>query len=92
VKRWLAAHPRTHVHYTPISASWLNQVEIWFNIITQRAIRHGTFSGVKELIDKITHVVQRYNKHPHPLMWTATAISVFAKLERLCKIISDIQH
>ena len=89
VKRWLATHPRYHIHYTPTSASWLNQVEIWFNIITQRAIRRGTFSSVKELIDKITRFVEIYNKHPHPFMWTATADSIFAKLERLCKGISD---
>src|ERR1035437_5181375 len=43
VKRWLAARPRFHVHFTPTYASWLNQVEIWFNRITQRAIRRGTF-------------------------------------------------
>jgi putative transposase len=92
VKRWLAAHPRYQVHYTPTSASWLNQVEIWFNIITQRAIRRGTFSSVKELVEKITRFVERYNKHPHPFMWTATADSIFAKLERLCKGISGTQH
>ncbi len=92
VKRWLATHPRYHVHFTPTSASWLNQVEIWFNIITQRAIRRGTFSSVKELIDKITRFVEIYNKHPHPFMWTATADSIFAKLERLCKGISGTQH
>src|SRR5947209_16714991 len=53
VQRWLAAHPRYHVHYTPTYASWLNQVEIWFNLITQRAIRRGTFRSVKDLITKI---------------------------------------
>ena len=52
VKRWLAAHPRYQVHYTPTYASWLNQVEIWFNIIAQRAIRRGTFKSVKDLIPR----------------------------------------
>ena len=52
VKRWLAARPRFHVHFTPTYASWLNQVEIWFNRITQRAIRRGTFRSVKELVDQ----------------------------------------
>jgi putative transposase len=60
VKRWLAAHPRYHVHYTPTYASWLNQVEIWFNLITQKAIRRGTFKSVKDLIAKIDHFVQHY--------------------------------
>ena len=52
VKRWFAARPRFHVHYTPTYASWLNQVEIWFNRITQQAIRRGTFRSVKELVEK----------------------------------------
>ena len=56
VQRWLAAHPRYHVHYTPTYASWLNQVEIWFNLITQRAIRRGTFRSVKDLITKIDNL------------------------------------
>src|SRR6266536_1045523 len=61
VKRWLAARPRYHVHYTPTYASWLNQVEIWFNLITQRAIRRGTFKSVKDLVNKIDSYVQHYN-------------------------------
>ena len=53
VRAWLAQRPRFHVHYIPTYASWLNQVERWFGIITQRAIRRGSFSSVKELIAKI---------------------------------------
>jgi len=52
VKRWLATRPRFHVHFTPTYASWLNQVELWFNRITQQAIRRGTFRSVKELVDR----------------------------------------
>ena len=92
IKRWLALHKRWHVHYTPTYASWLNQVEIWFNLITQRAIRRGTFSSVKELIAKIEEYVKQYNKHHKPFIWTATADSIFAKLERLCQRISVPQH
>ena len=92
IKRWLALHKRWHVHYTPTYASWLNQVEIWFNLITQRAIRRGTFSSVKELIVKIEQYVKQYNKHHKPFVWTATADSIFAKLERLCQRISETQH
>jgi putative transposase len=92
VKRWLATHPRYHVHYTPTYASWLNQVEVWFNIITQQAIRRGTFRSVKELVAMIERYVQQYNKHPHPFIWTATADSIFAKIQRLCQRISDTQH
>lgn len=89
VKRWLAAHPRYHVHYTPTYASWLNQVEIWFNIITQRAIRRGTFGSVKALIAKIEEFVAQYNRTSHPFAWTATADSILGKVRRLCQRISE---
>ena len=92
VRRWLAARPRYHIHYTPTYASWLNQVEIWFNIITQRAIRRGTFRSVKDLIDSIKRFVEHYNKNSKPFMWTATADSILAKIERLCKCIAGTPH
>lgn len=92
VKRWLARHPRWNVHYTPTYASWLNQIEIWFNLITQRAIRRGTFRSVKELVDKIDHFVRHYNPGAEPFVWTATADSILAKLERLCQLISGTGH
>jgi putative transposase len=92
VRNWLAARPRYHVHYTPTYSSWLNQVEIWFNIITQKAIRRGTFRSVKELIEKIKLFVDHYNKNSKPFMWTATAESILAKIERLCKVISGTLH
>ncbi len=92
VRNWLAARPRYHVHYTPTYASWLNQVEIWFNIITQKAIRRGTFRSVKDLIEKIKQFVDQYNKNSKPFTWVATAESILAKIERLCKVISGTRH
>src|SRR5216117_3580330 len=92
VQRWLAAHPRYHVHYTPTYASWLNQVEIWFNLITQRAIRRGTFRSVRDLVCNIERFVTHYNPRAKPFMWTATADSILRKVERLCKRISETQH
>lgn len=92
VKRWLAARPRFHVHFTPTYASWLNQVEIWFNRITQQAIRRGTFQSVKELVAKIDQFVCSSNAHPRPFVWTATADSILAKIERLCNRISGTAH
>ncbi len=92
VKRWLAAHPRYQVHYTPTYASWLNQVEIWFNIITQRAIRRGTFRSVKSLVEKISIFVTQYNSTSHPFAWTATADSILNKVKRFCQRISETQH
>src|SRR5258706_770327 len=92
VKRWLAVRPRFHVHFTPTYASWLNQVEIWFNRITQQAIRRGTFRSVKELVEKIDQYVQTSNSHARPFVWTATADSIFAKIQRLCERISGTGH
>lgn len=92
IKRWLASHPRYQIHYTPTYASWLNQVEIWFNIITQRAIRRGTFRSVKALITRIEQFVNQYNRHSHPFSWTATADSILEKVKRLCQYISETGH
>ena len=77
VKRWLAARPRYHIHFTPTYSSWLNQVEIWFNIITQKAIRRGSFSSVRELVDKIRY----FTEEARPFLWTATADSILQKIQ-----------
>ena len=92
VRRWLAARPRFHIHYTPTYSSWLNQVEIWFNIITQRAIRRGTFRSVRDLTQKIEAFVKNYNSKCRPFAWTATSDSIFEKLERLSKAIAGTGH
>ena len=92
VRRWLAARPRYHVHYTPTYSSWLNQVEIWFNLITQRAIRRGTFRSVKQLVVKIDEFVQCHNKNARPFAWVATADSILEKIARLCSLISGTRH
>ena len=88
VRAWLAARPRFHLHFTPTYSSWLNQVERWFGLITQQAIRRGSFKSVKQLIVKINDFVQRYNRNSKPFAWTATADSIFEKLARLCSRIS----
>jgi len=92
VRRWLAARPRYHVHYTPTYASWLNQVEIWFHLITQRAIRRGSFRSVKDLIIKIDHFVRHYNAQCQPFAWIATADSILEKIKRLCQSIAGTRH
>ena len=92
IKRWLAQRPRYHVHYTPTYSSWLNQVEIWFNLITQRAIRRGTFRSVRQLVEKIDDFVRTYNQRTHPFVWTATADSILEKVKRLCEYISGTGH
>ena len=85
---WPAQRPRFHVHYTPTHASWLNQVERWFGIITQKAIRRGSFSSVKELIAKIEQFLAACDKIR--AQWSATPDSILAKLQRLCLQISGM--
>jgi putative transposase len=92
VRTWLAQRPRFHMHYTPTYSSWLNQVERWFGLITQRAIRRGSFRSVKELVQKIDDFVQHYNRKQRPFIWTATADSILQKIARLCSRISGTRH
>ena len=92
VRAWLARRPRYHVHYTPTYASWLNQVERWFGIITQQAIRRGSFSSVPQLRRRINEFVDNYNKNCRPFAWTATADSILAKVERIGLFISGTAH
>ena len=92
VKRWLAARPCYHIHFTPTYSSWINQVEIWFNIITQKAIRRGSFSSVRQLVDKIRYFTDAYNPQARPFLWTATADSILQKIQRLCTAISGTRH
>lgn len=92
VRTWLAQRPRFHIHYTPNYSSWLNQVERWFGLITQRAIRRGTFSSVKDLVNTIDRFVKNHNRKCRPFSWTATADSIFEKISRLCDHISGTPH
>ena len=73
-------------------ASWLNQVERWFGLITQRQIRRGSFVSAKDLIDKIDAFVQTYNAKATPFAWTATAEAILDKVARLCKAINGTKH
>jgi putative transposase len=92
VKAWLARHPRVHMHFTPTYSSWLNQVERWFALITERAIRRNSFTSVRELKQQIELFVQRYNADASPFQWVATADSILQKIERIAKRISATGH
>ena len=85
VKRWFAWHPRYHLHFTPTSASWLNQVERFFAEITRRRIRRGTFTHVRELEQAIHDYLKHHNRKPKPLVWTATANTILNKVKRFCE-------
>ena len=63
MKKWLAARPRYHAHFTPTSSSWLNQIERWFAEITRKRIRRGTFHSVRDLIKTIHDYIRLYNKN-----------------------------
>jgi putative transposase len=92
VKAWLARRPRYHVHFTPTYASWLNQVERWFGLITQRAIRRGSFRTVRELVQRIDTFVTRYHRTAAPFAWTATAEAILNKVARIAQAINGTSH
>jgi transposase len=84
VRRWLD-HPkraRFHLHYTPTSASWLNLVERWFKELTDKRLRRGVFTSVKELTDAIELWVKHWNDDPQPFVWHKTAAQIIAKVKR----------
>jgi putative transposase len=92
VRAWLAARPRWHMHFIPTYSSWLNLVERFFAVITDKAIRRGSFASVKELIKKIDSFVTHYNQSCKPFVWTATADSILEKISRLCRRINGTGH
>jgi transposase len=82
VKKWLSARPRYHVHFTPTSSSWLNQIERWFAEITRKRIRRGTFRSVRDLIKAIQDYIRLYNKNPQPFQWVASASRIIKKVNK----------
>ena len=88
VHDWLTKHPRFHLHFTPTSSSWLNQIERWFAEITRKRIRRGTFRSVRDLIKAIQDYIQLYNKNPRPFQWVASAGRIIRKVDKY-KAISE---
>lgn len=89
VIRWFARHPRYHLHFTPTSGSWVNQIERWFAEITQKRIRRGSFLSVGQLEKAIQEYLNHYNENPKPFVWTADADLILGKIQRLCERISN---
>jgi len=83
VNAWLAKHPGVIFHFTPTGSSWLNQVEIWFNIITRQAIRRGTFTSLRVLITAIKSYIENWNRGAKPFVWTATSGEIIASVRIL---------
>ncbi len=92
VHRWFLRHPRYHLHFTPTSASWLNQVERWFGLITEKRIRRGAFRSVAELEKAIADYITHHNRDPKPFVWTASADTILAKTASICKRTSGTPH
>ena len=92
IRRWLVRHPRFHLHFTPTGASWMNLVERWFGLLTERQIRHGAHRSTRELEDAIMAYLSSNNKHPKPFVWTKTADEIFASIARFCQRISNSGH
>ena len=82
VKRWLKAHSRFHLHFTPTSASWFNMVERFFAEITRNRIRRGAFKSVDELKSAIMEYLENHNADPKPFIWTKSAGEILEKVAR----------
>jgi transposase len=92
VAAWFKKHPRYHLHFTPTSSSWLNQVERWFAKITEQRIRRGVFRSVDQLIQAIDDYIASNNNSPKPFVWTATAELILDRVGTLCKRTNRSPH
>jgi transposase len=71
---WLARHPNVHFHFAPTHASWLNQVEVWFSILSRQALKHSSFRSPREVRDRIDAFMQSYNRSARPFRWRAAEV------------------
>jgi transposase len=84
IRDWFAKRPRWHVHYTPTSSSWMNLVERFFGLLTQRAIRRGVFDSVASLKAAIHTYIDANNADPKPFRWTKSADDILESIKRFC--------
>jgi transposase len=82
INRWLERHKRVHLHFTPTSASWMNQVEIWFSLLHRRALRRGVFKSVAALRQAIQRFLDAWNDECRPFMWVKPADQILARADR----------
>jgi len=92
IKAWFARNPRFHVHFTPTSASWLNQVERWFATLTHNYIRRGTHRSTRQLEQAIRQYLELHNTDPKPFVWSKSADDILASIERFCLRTSNSRH
>ncbi len=92
VQTWLARHKRVHLHFTPTSASWMNQVETWFSILSRQAIHRGSFESVRALVAAIERFTRAWNTGASPFTWVKTADEILAKAVRKPQATSGAGH
>jgi transposase len=92
IQRWLLAHPRFHVHFTPTYSSWLNLVERWFGELTSKWLRRGTHRSVAELTHSIQSWIDTWNADPRPFVWTRTADQILENITGYLQRISNSAH
>ena len=84
IRNWLVRRPRWHVHLTPTSSSWLNQIERFFALLTERQIRRGVHRSIDALHSAIDAFIVSHNADPKPFRWTKSADDILAAIERFC--------
>lgn len=84
VVRWLARHPRFKAHFTPTHSSWLNQIECWFSILTEKMLKRGSHHSTRELESAIYEFLAAHNESPRPFAWIKTADEILEKIARFC--------
>jgi transposase len=89
VRRWLARHPRFHMHFTPTSSSWLNLIERWFRDLTQKRLRRGTFTSVRQLQAAIFEYVEHHNDRTEGYRWKALPADILAKVRRARAVLDN---
>jgi transposase len=92
IQRWLTAHPRFALHFTPTSSSWLNLVERWFSELTNKKLRRGAHRSVRELNTDIRAWIDTWNHDPKPFVWTKTADQILDSIARYCERINESRH
>lgn len=92
IRRWLKSHPRFQAHFTPTGASWLNLVERWFALLSEKRIRRGSFVSTRALEQAIQEFLHLNNQQPKPFVWTKTADEIFESLSHFCKRTSNSLH
>jgi transposase len=92
IHRWLLAHPRFHVHFTPTSSSWLNLVERWFSELTTKKLQRGAHTSVRALNTDIRNWIKTWNENPRPYVWTKTSDQILESIARYCTRIIESGH